>query len=62
MAVNGATDGAFKVMNVSAPFGTGGQTSGPCQAQFQARRYDETYGSSTTVQPSAFQTLIIIKV
>ena len=23
MAVNGATDGAFKVMNVSAPFGTG---------------------------------------
>ena len=49
-------------MDVSAPFGTGGQVSGPCQAQFDAKRYDETYGRSTTVQSSALQTLIIIKV
>lgn len=49
-------------MDVSAPFGTGGQVSGLCQAQFDAKRYDETYGRSTTVQSSALQTLIIIKV
>ena len=58
---NGTTDGAFKVMNVSAPSGTGTLVPGVCQSQFDAKRYEDTYGRSTTVQSSALQTLIIIK-
>ena len=49
-------------MNVSAPSCTGTSVPGVCQSQFDAKRYEDTYGRSTTVQSSALQTLIIIKV
>lgn len=58
---NGTTDGAFEIRYISAGFGTG-TNKGFCQSQFSAKRYDETYGRSTTVQSSALQALIIIKV
>lgn len=58
---NGVTDGAFEIRDVFAKFG-GGTNISHCQSQFDAKRYDETYGRSTTVQSSAFQALIIIKI